>query len=162
MERREKQILAMETSQMRWDGWTTLVSQGFLVPNFTSTGFAVMKAPEWAHSRLKAKLHEKLAAARTEDTPTSQIDVIGGEQRPLFIPGGPLNHEVLQGLRGLHEEWAGVELVPAIAYGLRVYRNQSNLLMHIDKVEDHVISRCESQVVLSQRGVPTLLASQPV
>ena len=31
-------------------------------------------------------------------------------------------------------------LEPVIAYGLRVYKNGSRLLMHLDKVEDHVVS----------------------
>jgi len=40
----------------------------------------------------------------------------------------------------MHEEWAGVPLTGAIAYGLRAYRNSSNLLMHCDKPETHIIS----------------------
>jgi len=43
-------------------------------------------------------------------------------------------------LRPLHEAWSGVELVPQTAYGLRIYRNQSCLLMHTDSPETHVIS----------------------
>eukprot|EP00587_Corethron_hystrix_P017029 CAMPEP_0113323744 /NCGR_PEP_ID=MMETSP0010_2-20120614/16534_1 /TAXON_ID=216773 ORGANISM="Corethron hystrix, Strain 308" /NCGR_SAMPLE_ID=MMETSP0010_2 /ASSEMBLY_ACC=CAM_ASM_000155 /LENGTH=199 /DNA_ID=CAMNT_0000182795 /DNA_START=590 /DNA_END=1189 /DNA_ORIENTATION=+ /assembly_acc=CAM_ASM_000155 len=40
----------------------------------------------------------------------------------------------------MHEEWAGVPLVEETAYGLRVYRNHSNLLMHVDRHDTHVIS----------------------
>ena len=77
-----------------------------------------------------------MGSARTEDTPTRQIDVIGGEQRPLFVPlSGSQKSDLLWGLKEAHEQWAGVELVPAVAYGLRVYQNDSNLLMHVDKVE---------------------------
>ena len=51
-----------------------------------------------------------------------------------------LNNEVLSALKGLHEEWSGVELVPSIAYGLRVYQNGSSLTMHTDRIETHVVS----------------------
>lgn len=33
-----------------------------------------------------------------------------------------------------------MKLKPAIAYGLRIYQNGSSLMMHVDKIEDHVIS----------------------
>jgi hypothetical protein len=33
-----------------------------------------------------------------------------------------------------------VKLVPNNAYGLRAYRNNTNLLMHVDKTETHIIS----------------------
>ena len=51
-----------------------------------------------------------------------------------------LNQEVLQELQPLHEEWAGVDLIPSIAYGLRVYQNGSSLTMHTDRLETHVVS----------------------
>ena len=40
----------------------------------------------------------------------------------------------------MHEEWAGVPLIGEIAYGLRAYRNNSVLFMHVDKTSTHVIS----------------------
>ncbi len=43
-------------------------------------------------------------------------------------------------LQPFHEEWSGVPLVPANAYGLRIYRNGSHLNMHVDKCESHIIS----------------------
>ena len=33
-----------------------------------------------------------------------------------------------------------MELVPVIAYGFRLYRDQSSLYMHVDKSQTHVIS----------------------
>lgn len=76
-----------------------------------------------------------LATARYEDTPTSQIDVIKGDLRPKFIDQEQLNDEILHEMMPLFEEWSGVKLKPAIAYGLRVYQNNSALLMHTDKIE---------------------------
>ena len=71
-----------------------------------------------------------------------QIDVIFGDEdsRPLFIPNKPLNRKVLDTLKPMHEEWSGVPLKGALAYGLRAYRNSSNLLMHVDKALTHIIS----------------------
>lgn len=39
----------------------------------------------------------------------------------------------------MHEKWSGVSLVPSIAYGLRVYRNEASLYMHVDKPTTHII-----------------------
>lgn len=43
-------------------------------------------------------------------------------------------------LKPILEAWAGVELIPAIAYGFRLYRNDSSLWMHLDRTQTHVIS----------------------
>ena len=72
-----------------------------------------------------------------------RINVIEGadeNSRPLFIKNTELNQRVLEELKPMHEEWAGVDLVGEIAYGLRVYRNSSRLLMHVDKPNTHIIS----------------------
>jgi len=145
MERRERQIMALDDSQQRWDGWTTLVASAALVQNFTATGFAKARAPEHVIRPLVAALEKGLAegegkGTRYEDTPTHQIDVIRGGLRPKFIDHPHLNRQVIRDLQPLLEEWSGLKLKPAIAYGTRVYQNGSALLMHIDKVEDHIIS----------------------
>ena len=140
MERRERQIMNMRSSQARWDGWTTLVSSSSLVRNFTEKGFAVVRAPDDVFQRLNDNLQRHRDTARFEDTPSRQIDVISGHLRPKFISQLELNSAVLSELQPMFEAWAGVPLVPAIAYGLRIYQNGSSLLMHIDKIDDHVIS----------------------
>ena len=88
---------------------------------------------------LKKKLHDNLDSAPQE----SRVDVIESRSeasKPLFIENRELNAKVLRELKPMHEEWAGVDLVGEIAYGLRVYRNDSRLLMHIDKSTTHIIS----------------------
>jgi hypothetical protein len=47
---------------------------------------------------------------------------------------------VLHDLQHYPETWAGIQLRRYFAYGFRLYRNESNLYMHIDKPESHVIS----------------------
>ena len=48
--------------------------------------------------------------------------------------------QVLQELQHYPEAWSGIELTPVIAYGFRVYRNNSHLNMHLDKPGSHIIS----------------------
>jgi len=140
MERREKQLMSLPSSQARWDGWTVMVGSSSLVKNFTEKGFAVVRAPDSVNERLQTNLRAHKDTARFEDTPSRQIDVIKGRLRPKFIDQEDLNREILLELLPMFEEWSGVKLRPAIAYGLRIYQNESSLLMHVDKIEDHVIS----------------------
>jgi hypothetical protein len=46
----------------------------------------------------------------------------------------------LEELQHYPETWAGLELTPFQAYGFRLYRNNSQLHMHVDKSQTHVIS----------------------
>lgn len=56
----------------------------------------------------------------------------------FFFP--PLWPKVLDELQAFSEGWAGISLTPAIAYGFRLYQNNSILNMHVDKPQTHVIS----------------------
>lgn len=97
------------------------------------------RAPQDLVDALMKKLHDNLETAPIE----KDVDVIEGDDdssRPLFISNHELNQRVLEELKPLHEEWAGIDLVGQIAYGLRVYRNNSRLLMHVDKSKTHIIS----------------------
>ena len=38
------------------------------------------------------------------------------------------------------ETWAGIPLTPFRAYGFRLYQNNSQLLMHVDKLQTHIVS----------------------
>ena len=50
-----------------------------------------------------------------------------------------LNDQVMEELRPMHEEWAGVKLRNGQSYGTRVYKNGSTLVNHVDRSETHVI-----------------------
>lgn len=93
------------------------------------------RAPESLMKDLRSGIRDGLATAR----PEHPVEVIEGET-PLFIHRPDLTKRVLEELQPLHEAWANVKLRPYQAYGFRLYRNQSNLLMHVDKMETHVIS----------------------
>ncbi len=97
------------------------------------------RAPQDLVDELLKKLHDNVETAQLE----KDVDVIEGSDdssKPLFIPNVELNQRVLEELKPMHEKWAGVELVGNNAYGLRVYRNNSRLLMHVDKPRTHIIS----------------------
>ena len=70
------------------------------------------------------------------------INVIEGEDhaRPIMITDGAENRDILNEMKPMFEWWSGKELQGSIAYGIRAYRNDSNLLMHVDKSSTHVIS----------------------
>lgn len=70
------------------------------------------------------------------------INVIGGEDhaRPMMIRDHRENTDILEEMKPMFEWWSGIDLEGSIAYGIRAYRNDSNLLMHIDKSSTHVIS----------------------
>jgi hypothetical protein len=51
-----------------------------------------------------------------------------------------LHDWILEELRPYHEAWAGIPLKGAMAYGLCVHRNGSNLHMHVDQSNTHIIS----------------------
>ena len=38
------------------------------------------------------------------------------------------------------ETWAGIPLTPFTAYGFRLYQNNSQLGMHVDRMQTHIIS----------------------
>lgn len=87
-----------------------------LLRNKNSWGLT--RAPQELVDELKKKLHDNLADAPME----GRINVIENESdetRPLFIRNYELNNKVLEELKPMHEEWAGVDLVGEIAYGLR-------------------------------------------
>ena len=68
------------------------------------------------------------------------MSAIETPNRPYFISNYRMNEEILKELLPLHEAWAGIPLIPSNAYGLRVYRNESSLNMHVDRRETHIIS----------------------
>jgi hypothetical protein len=59
-----------------------------------------------------------LPTAREE----AELNMIVGPLRPLFIDRPDLTHRALQQLKPILEAWSGMELLPSIAYGFRLYR----------------------------------------
>jgi hypothetical protein len=149
MDQRFTQVQALTDSQMKWDGWIVTISSAFTVPNFTEFGWGLSQAPHSLTKDLQQAIFDGLPTAREEE----EIKVIAGPRRPLFIDRPDLTHRALQELKPILEAWSGMELIPAIAYGFRLYRNESSLWMHIDRTQTHVIS-CIYHIASSEDSDP--------
>jgi hypothetical protein len=131
---------AEESPGERYQAYMTAVHSALLSKNFTKYGWGITRAPKNIVELLKNRLHDGLSN-HTRDVGHEREDVcLETDLRPYFIGNESMNHKILHDLLPIHEAWSGVELVPHSAYGLRVYRNDSNLLMHVDKQSTHVIS----------------------
>jgi len=86
---------------------------------------------------LRTNLHRGLADEIKFETSTKRIE---SDNPPIFVNMPEVTDRVLQELLPIHESWSGVKLIPNNAYGLRIYRNGSNLNMHVDKSGSHIIS----------------------
>jgi len=107
--------------------------------NFTENGWGLTRAPQHIIDQLLESLHNGMEKQKINPTYEHRTGVIDGK-RPYFIHQPKLNDYIVNSLLPLHEAWSGVKLVPNNAYGLRVYRDGSNLNMHVDKTSTHIIS----------------------
>jgi hypothetical protein len=132
MAKREEELQMLSGANERWENYMQY-TQSRMVPRFTEKGFKLIQTPPAIQAKLKAALDkglENFDAIRNEQ----QIDAVYTPIPSKFIELGATRWEVLNELKPLHEEWSGVELMPTSAYGLRLYRNGSSLVMHYDKV----------------------------
>lgn len=145
------------------------VTAALVATNYTENGWGLTRAPEHITQRLQERLYKTLEVTKIEkmecDAESMEeggecgereilepkghgsrkehfINVIGGEEhaRPIMISDHAQNRDILEEMKPMFEWWSGKELEGSIAYGIRAYRNDSNLLMHIDKSSTHVIS----------------------
>ena len=78
---------------------------------------------------LLAALQKGIRDGLPTATLESKIQVIEGDERPLFISRPDLTERVLKEVQPLCEAWSQVPLVPFRAYGFRLYQNNSRLFM---------------------------------
>ncbi|KAL7465427.1 hypothetical protein ACHAXS_005772 [Conticribra weissflogii] len=161
MRRRFEQVARIEDSNARYNGWMAFITSALLATNYTENGWGLTRAPEHITKRLQQRLHKTLVEMEIEEEqpdgtvttkkkiPQGQgtrkehyINVIGGDEdsRPIMIQDYRENDEILMEMKPMFEWWSGVDLEGSIAYGIRAYRNDSNLLMHVDKSSTHIIS----------------------
>eukprot|EP00571_Detonula_confervacea_P016403 CAMPEP_0172303236 /NCGR_PEP_ID=MMETSP1058-20130122/4802_1 /TAXON_ID=83371 /ORGANISM="Detonula confervacea, Strain CCMP 353" /LENGTH=402 /DNA_ID=CAMNT_0013013977 /DNA_START=57 /DNA_END=1265 /DNA_ORIENTATION=- len=169
MNRRFEQIERIEDATAKYNGWMGFITSAIVATNYTENGWGLTRAPEHITKKLQERLYKTLevkikgekkecnhadegeCVGSEQDIvePTGQgarkehfINVIGGEDdaRPIMISDHLDNRDILEEMKPMFEWWSGVELEGSVAYGIRAYRNDSNLLMHIDKVNTHVIS----------------------
>jgi hypothetical protein len=94
------------------------LSSGLLIQNFTELGFGLARCPDELIETLRTAIREGLPTAGSEGA----IDVINGAEAPLLITRPDLTKRVHMELLPFAEEWTGIELVPSIAYGFRLYQ----------------------------------------
>jgi hypothetical protein len=125
----------------KYNGYMSVVHAALLAPNFTEYGWGLTRAPTGLVNALAESLRRGLESG---DAPVEMTMSFASEEhplhKPLMIRDDDLNTRAMHELRGIHEAWSGTGLIPNNAYGLRVYRNQSKLLMHVDETRTHVIS----------------------
>jgi hypothetical protein len=133
MEFREAEIMEIPGGDERWENWMQF-TQSRLVPKFTSHGFEIIKTPDDIHAKLLAAVNNCLTNWRRLPYETD-VEAIYAKLRPKFCDVGSLAWDVAADLLPLHELWAGdMRLEATSSYGVRLYQNQSSLVMHYDKV----------------------------
>jgi len=141
------QVRALDDAQMKWDGFIQTLTAS-LMKNYTEFGWGLTRAPEDLTEEIREAIFEGLDTAR----PEGDIDVIDGPI-PKFIDRPDLTEIALERLQPILEAWSGIELEPSIAYGFRLYQNQSRLWMHVDRTQTHVIS-CIYHIASSSDSKP--------
>ena len=142
MWRRLEQISHIEDVEDRWGAYMIGIHVALKSKNFTQLGYRLDKAPLRIFEKLKKILDEAFVSYGSLDRFPEEVDTraIQGDLVPKFITIGGEGYDILKELLPLHEAWAGVKLRPENAYGLRFYRNNTNLFMHIDNTKTHIIS----------------------
>lgn len=138
MNHRLRQVEAMKEG--RFPGFLVLGTGGLLGRNLTKYGWGITRVSSTLVQELQKDVHSKpwVNLEDLENLRTMGMRHYG--ESPYLVDTGEINRQILAELKELHEHWAGVELIPQVAYGLRVYRNQSQLLMHLDNPATHVVS----------------------
>jgi hypothetical protein len=119
----------------------TVVHSALIAPNFTEYGWALTRGPHDLVDMLYQGLMRGINSPHTpvEEYERQVLDEYPAEP-PLMVSMAGMHHKILEELKPIHEAWSGVKLVGNNAYGMRVYRNQSNLQMHVDESATHIIS----------------------
>ncbi len=138
MRLRDEELQLLPGANERWENYMQY-TQSRMVPRFTEVGFELISTPPSVQAKLKAVLDK--AVKNFDALPNErQIDALYTPIPSKFVYLGGVAGQIHEELKSLHEEWSGLALVPTSAYGLRLNRNGSSLVMHYDKVESHVIS----------------------
>ncbi len=131
---------AEESPNERYEVYMSMVHSALISQNFTEYGWGVTKAPKAVLEKLRKRLHNGLQRS-DNDKPTEAPHIcMETDLLPYLFDDPQMNKEIVMEMTPLMEAWSGIELVPNNAYGLRAYRNGTNLLMHLDKRKTHVIS----------------------
>eukprot|EP00539_Tryblionella_compressa_P010447 CAMPEP_0178795572 /NCGR_PEP_ID=MMETSP0745-20121128/10191_1 /TAXON_ID=913974 /ORGANISM="Nitzschia punctata, Strain CCMP561" /LENGTH=403 /DNA_ID=CAMNT_0020453961 /DNA_START=5 /DNA_END=1216 /DNA_ORIENTATION=+ len=135
-EHRLRQVAEIDDRADRFEGYAQTLSASVVQPNYTEWGFGLARAPESLMEDLRGGIREGVEQGPRLEKYINAIT----EPRPWFIDRPDLTKRVLNELHDYPEKWAGFPLKAEMAYGFRLYRNQSRLHVHVDKAQTHVIS----------------------
>jgi hypothetical protein len=135
MEQRVTQVSHISNIHDRYQAYVNLVTSAFLHPNFTELGFGLARAPDELTAALQQGVRDGLSNVRSEGA----MEGFYGPD-PWFIDRPDLSQRVLQELKHYAETWSRIPLVAQNAYGFRLYRNGSQLVMHVDIAQTHIVS----------------------
>lgn len=114
------------------------------VPEVGGEAFLVRPTPAPVRDALAARWAEVRHAVPEPPDATPDPDT-----GPTLVDVGDLGTRLLEDLRPLHEAWAGVELEPVAAYGLRLHQVDDTVPLHVEHTNTHVVS---SMLVVDQDG----------
>jgi hypothetical protein len=139
-DRRFRQLTQLEDGRdARYSAYMQSVYSAVISKNFTEYGWGVTRAPQAVTDKLKKRLSDGMKA-RDKNVEIALECIETNDALPFFLHDDAMNEEIVKEMLPLHEAWSGVKLVPNNAYGLRVYRNDTNLNMHLDQTDTHIIS----------------------
>eukprot|EP00522_Entomoneis_paludosa_P006882 CAMPEP_0172440930 /NCGR_PEP_ID=MMETSP1065-20121228/1538_1 /TAXON_ID=265537 /ORGANISM="Amphiprora paludosa, Strain CCMP125" /LENGTH=444 /DNA_ID=CAMNT_0013190047 /DNA_START=54 /DNA_END=1388 /DNA_ORIENTATION=+ len=112
------------------------------VRNYTETGFKKIKAPEAVFSLIKEFWDQNRDQVIPEFTRVSPYhnswdappDILHVANPELEGGGPPLLAAISDAARDVLQEWTGQILAPSSVYGIRVYKNNSILSPHVDRI----------------------------
>lgn len=114
------------------------------IPNYTRVGFEKRCLPEPLFKKIGEFFEKNKTSAEGEEDLEDFIYKINSEKpqqgSELVSLSQALRDEIHDTLKPMLEEWSNSELEPTYVYGIRIYRDQTVLKMHRDRVESHIIS----------------------
>eukprot|EP00455_Lapot_gusevi_P057414 TRINITY_DN9783_c0_g1_i1.p1 TRINITY_DN9783_c0_g1~~TRINITY_DN9783_c0_g1_i1.p1 ORF type:complete len:450 (-),score=117.40 TRINITY_DN9783_c0_g1_i1:46-1395(-) len=113
-----------------------------IVTKFTPLGFSLRKVPEgiWQEILKFFNTHRHLEVK--EQWPPADIYVNHWESPTTMIHlPDALKNKIHDVVRPILSEWVGgLELERTVVYGIRLYKNDSLLLDHVDRIQTHAVS----------------------
>jgi hypothetical protein len=106
------------------------------VPAIGSSAFSLRPTPDAAHRAL-VSLWE---LGQDDIRPEGADSTFFSSGDPDFLALGGFGDELLERLQPLHEAWVGTSLVPTAVYGMRIFRRDQRLEMHVDQMSTHAVS----------------------
>jgi prolyl 4-hydroxylase len=105
--------------------------------NFTSAGYAKVRAPEkafeqlsqfWKARKEEQRVEEKWSGNTYANHWVSPTEMLSIDEQPV------IKRMVTEQVQEILEAWSGQTLIPTSVYGIRAYHNQSILAPHVDRL----------------------------